>query len=134
MKKTLFFSLFLPASLFAGGMQLIEVGTPGMGFAGVGQAAIANDASTAYFNPAGMAFLPCNEVLLGGQLMVTDLPLDQQYRIGAGILYEWDRCTTVGTAFEFLNFGKNKMENPIVQGHYPANNAYFFNVTFARRF
>jgi long-chain fatty acid transport protein len=42
---------------FAGAFQLYELGTPIIGTAGVGQAAVAEDTSTAYFNPAGMPLL-----------------------------------------------------------------------------
>jgi long-chain fatty acid transport protein len=54
----------------AAAFQLYEVGTPLNGTAGVGQAAIADDASTTYFNPAGMAFLPNSQVMLGTQMML----------------------------------------------------------------
>lgn len=48
--------------------HLTEVATPDMGVAGVGNAAVARDAATAYFNPAAMMALGCNELLIGGQL------------------------------------------------------------------
>lgn len=48
--------------------QLYELGTPIVGTAGVGQAAVAEDASTVYFNPAGMTMLPSTQVMLGSEL------------------------------------------------------------------
>ncbi len=54
----------------AGGIQLYEQGQPSIGTASVGQAALADDASTSYFNPAGMVRMKRSEVLLGSQLML----------------------------------------------------------------
>ena len=58
---------FFVESVYAAAFQLYELGTPIIGTAGVGQAAVANDASTAYFNPAGMALLPSSEIMIGSQ-------------------------------------------------------------------
>lgn len=52
---------------FAAAFQFYELGAPSNGTAGVGQAALATDASTAYFNPAGMALLPSSELMIGAQ-------------------------------------------------------------------
>ncbi|MGB2630241.1 MAG: OmpP1/FadL family transporter [Candidatus Omnitrophota bacterium] len=65
--------LFLPTALCApearaGGFLSLDQGQPSTGTAEAGQAALANDASTAYFNPAGMARLERSEVLMGAQL------------------------------------------------------------------
>ncbi len=54
----------------AGGIQLYEQAQPGIGTANAGQAALANDASTSYFNPAGMTALKRSEVLFGSELMI----------------------------------------------------------------
>ncbi len=62
-------SVVTPAA-FAAAFQLYELGTPIIGTAGVGQAAVASDASTAYFNPAGMSLLPGSQFMLGSQLLV----------------------------------------------------------------
>lgn len=55
---------------FAAAFQLYELGTPIVGTAAVGQAAVAADASTAYFNPAGMATLRNSQFMLGSQLLL----------------------------------------------------------------
>ena len=47
--------MLFPAAVWAGGLWLSEFGSPSMGTAGSGSAALANDASTALHNPAGMA-------------------------------------------------------------------------------
>lgn len=49
----------------AGGFGVYEVGTPDMGLSAAGAGARAQDAATAYFNPAGMARLESNELMLG---------------------------------------------------------------------
>lgn len=55
---------------YAAAFQFYELATPVIGTAGVGQAAIANDASTAYFNPAGMTFLSGSQLMLGSQFIL----------------------------------------------------------------
>lgn len=58
------------SSVFSAAFQFYELGTPVIGSAGVGQAALASDASTAYFNPAGMASLSVTQFMLGSQIML----------------------------------------------------------------
>jgi long-chain fatty acid transport protein len=53
----------------AAGFELYELGAPVTGTAGVGQAALANDASTSYYNPAGMPELPSSELMIGSQII-----------------------------------------------------------------
>lgn len=62
----LLFSQFAHAAAF----QLYELGTPIVGTAGVGQAAVADDASTVYFNPAGMTMLPATQIMLGTEVVL----------------------------------------------------------------
>ena len=52
-------------SAAAAGFALIEQNASGLGYAYAGQAAVAQDASTVFFNPAGMSFLPGPQVLVG---------------------------------------------------------------------
>lgn len=66
-------STFLATPVFAAAFQLYELGTPVIGTAGVGQAAIAMDASTAYFNPAGMTQLSATQFLLGSEIIIPDV-------------------------------------------------------------
>lgn len=67
-------------SLFAAAFQLYELGTPVIGTAAVGQAALASDASTAYFNPAGMAYLGQSQYMLGSQIMLPYISFSQSSR------------------------------------------------------
>lgn len=60
-----FLTLFLAGSSHAGGLYLSSFGTPDMGVASAGANAIANDASTAHTNPAGMTRLEDHQILTG---------------------------------------------------------------------
>lgn len=60
-------SLLFASNAFSAAFTLYEVAAPVMGTAGVGQAAFASDASTSFFNPAGMTQLKNSQVMVGGQ-------------------------------------------------------------------
>ena len=60
----------------AGGLYLNEFGTPAMGTSGAGEQALANDASTAFHNAAGMTRLEGEEVMVTGGLLYADLEFD----------------------------------------------------------
>jgi len=66
----LWLAFFVIPSSFAAGYQLYELGTPIMGTAGVGQAAVNDDASASYFNPAVMPDLDSSQVLVGGMIFI----------------------------------------------------------------
>jgi long-chain fatty acid transport protein len=63
-------TLALSSLAHSAAFQLYELGTPVVGTAGVGQAVITTDASTAYFNPAGMSALPTSQLMLGPQVIL----------------------------------------------------------------
>jgi long-chain fatty acid transport protein len=52
---------------YAAAFQFYELGSPINSTAGVGQAVVTSDASTSYFNPAGMTQFGQNQFLLGAQ-------------------------------------------------------------------
>jgi long-chain fatty acid transport protein len=56
----------LPGVAAAAGFALLEQNASGLGNAFAGTAAVAEDASTIFFNPAGMTLLPGAQVVLGG--------------------------------------------------------------------
>ncbi len=64
-----FFLFFLIScsAAWGAGLWLYEAGTPDMGTAAAGRAALANDASTAGSNPAGMTRLERSQMLIGIQ-------------------------------------------------------------------
>lgn len=53
----------------AAGFALIEQNASGLGNAYAGQAAAATDASTIFFNPAGMTLLPDRQIVMAGHLI-----------------------------------------------------------------
>lgn len=58
-------ALCLPVSSFASGFAIIENSASGMGQAFAGAAAVAEDPSTIYFNPAGMMYLEGTQMTAG---------------------------------------------------------------------
>lgn len=58
-------------SASAAGFQLLEQNASGLGNAYAGSAAVADNASTIYFNPAGMTQLQAREVSVGGAIVST---------------------------------------------------------------
>ena len=63
---------------FAGGFELRTQGASGAGTATAGAAAIGEDASTVFYNPAAMTLLEKSQVIFGGQLYVPDLDYDNR--------------------------------------------------------
>lgn len=64
---------------FGSGLWLYEQGTPDMGAASAGRVALAQDASTASVNPAGMTILPRSQMLIGIQMLYVDTKFDTEY-------------------------------------------------------
>lgn len=57
----------------ASAFQLFEQNAVNMGDFGAGGAAIAQDASTAYYNPAGMVRIPNQQLVVSGDEIITDI-------------------------------------------------------------
>ena len=70
------FTALLATSTWAAGLWLYEQTTPDLGTAAAGRAAMANDASTAGANPAGMARLERSQFLAGFQGLIVDVEFD----------------------------------------------------------
>lgn len=68
----------------AAGFALIEQNASGIGNAYAGQAAAATDASTIYFNPAGMTYLPDRQVVMAGHLIKPQAEFSGTSTIGGG--------------------------------------------------
>jgi len=62
-------ALFASNASFAGGFALIEHGASGLGNAYAGAAAVSDDASTVWFNPAGMSEIKDRQVLVAGHVI-----------------------------------------------------------------
>lgn len=63
---------------FAAGFALIEHSASGVGNAFAGSAAVAEDASTIYFNPAGLSHLKGNQVVAAGHFIGPKISYDDQ--------------------------------------------------------
>jgi long-chain fatty acid transport protein len=61
----------------AAGFWVYEMGTPDLGTASAGRAALAKDAATVFGNPAGMTSLDRSQLLVGTQLVVGDVHFDR---------------------------------------------------------
>lgn len=68
----------------AAGFALIEQNASGLGNAYAGQAAAATDASTVFFNPAGMTYLPDRQLVLVGHLIKPEAEFSGSSTIGGG--------------------------------------------------
>jgi long-chain fatty acid transport protein len=64
------------SSARAAGLWLYEMGTPDLGTASAGRAALAKDAATVFGNPAGMTSLQGSQLLVGAQLLYGDVKFD----------------------------------------------------------
>jgi len=87
----------------AGGFALIEQGAAGLGNAYAGAAAVSEDASTVWFNPAGMAEIKEKQLLAAGHIVLVDSDFT-------------DRGTTLNPAFGLgfvdPNFGSSGTVDP----------------------
>lgn len=68
----------------AAGFGLIEQNASGLGNAFAGQAASAQDASTIFFNPAGMTLLPDRQLVVAGHLIKPQAEFSGTSNIGGG--------------------------------------------------
>lgn len=68
----------------AAGFALVEQNASGLGNAYAGQAASAQDASTIFFNPAGMTLLPDSQVVMAGHLIKPQAEFSGSSNIGGG--------------------------------------------------
>lgn len=69
-------TVFLPLSVYAGGIMLYEIGSQDVGLASAGWSSRAQDASTAFTNPAGMSRFSCRELELGAQPIYANIIFD----------------------------------------------------------
>lgn len=68
----------------AAGFALVEQNASGLGNAYAGQAASAQDASTIFFNPAGMTLLPDRQLVVAGHLIKPQAEFSGSSNIGGG--------------------------------------------------
>src|SRR5438270_391090 len=109
--KRLFFlmgtigSISVMNTVFAAGFQLWEQDGASIGNYHAGRAAIAADASTAYYNPAGLVRLPKQQLVLSPDIITTDFLFD-----GTIAVFPIDKATPMparaqGGTFNFVPSG-----------------------------
>jgi long-chain fatty acid transport protein len=69
-------SVVVPAQSWSGGLYITEFGTPSNGVANAGAVALANDASTAWHNPAGLTHVSGNQFMGHGGLLIPNIKFD----------------------------------------------------------
>lgn len=74
----------LAGTTHAAGFALIEQNASGLGNAYAGAAAVAQDASTVYFNPAGMSLLPDHQLVMVGHLFRPRVEFSGTSVVGGG--------------------------------------------------
>jgi len=80
---------------FSAGFALVDQGASGQGVAYAGAAAVGEDASTIYFNPAAMTRLSGQQIVVAGHIIVPKydvyhlLVLSIQKNLNLGILFQY---------------------------------------------
>ena len=69
---------------------------------------------------------------VGSSDRTPDMPMDQQFRIAFGVQYDRDEKRRMGGAITFADYGKAKINNPILVGEYDDNFIVFasFNMSW----
>ena len=80
LKLATFCGVAAAAPAWAGGLYLYEIGTADVGLAAAGYAARAQDASTAFTNPAGMTRLKKRELQVGAQPLYANVKFNPDSR------------------------------------------------------
>ena len=63
-----------------------------------------------------------------------DMPVDRQVRYAVGTTYQFSKKLTIGTAFEYADYGSAKINHDSLKGEYDDNQIYFGGVNFNWKF
>lgn len=63
-----------------------------------------------------------------------DMPIDRQIRYSLGAQYKWSEKISVGSQFEYADFGSAKIKNSFLKGDYEHNDIFFFAVNLNWKF
>lgn len=64
-----------------------------------------------------------------------DLPIDRQIRYAIGTQHQWNERMTIGGAFEFIDLGDARIDNPaILTGEYETNRIFMFALNVGYQF
>lgn len=112
--------------------QFLKIGVGGRASAmGDAFVAVANDASTLYWNPAGMVQFPMNEVIFSHNKWVADINHDF-----LGVVYHLDETNSFGLAFTSLRMDDMKVTtefSPFGTGEYFSVSDFAVGVSYARK-
>jgi long-chain fatty acid transport protein len=57
-----------------------------------------------------------------------DMPIDRQIRYATGVQYQWGDRLSTGAQFVYADYGKAKIDNPLLKGEYKRNDIFFLAV------
>jgi long-chain fatty acid transport protein len=63
-----------------------------------------------------------------------DMPMDRQVRYATGVQYKWSERLSTGAQFVYADYGKAKIDNPLLKGDYKRNDILFFAANASWKF
>ncbi len=63
-----------------------------------------------------------------------DMPVDRQIRYATGIQYQWREQLSAGAQFVYADYGRAKIDNPLLKGDYKRNDIFFFAANVGWKF
>ncbi len=111
-----------------------------------GSAAIPTEWRDTYHFSGGVHYRPAEDLLLQVGITydtspVSDgnrtayLPMDRQIRYAIGAQYQWNERMNVGGAFEYIDLGDAKIDDPtLLTGEYEDNRIFMFALNFSYQF
>ncbi len=112
----------------------------------MGSAGIATEWRDTYHFSGGVHYRPTQDWLLQAGITydtspVSDgnrtayLPMDRQIRYAVGAQYQWNERMNVGGAFEYIDLGDAKIDDPtILTGEYKTNRIFMFALNLSYQF
>ncbi len=111
-----------------------------------GTAAVPTGWKDTYHFGAGVHYRPTQDWLLQTGITydtspvsdgnrTADLPIDRQIRYAVGAQHQWSDRMTVGGAFEYIDLGDARIDNPaVLQGEYEENRIFVIAVNLGYKF
>jgi long-chain fatty acid transport protein len=111
-----------------------------------GTAAVPTEWRDTYHFGAGVHYRPAHDWLLQAGITydtsrvsdanrTADLPIDRQIRYTIGAQHQWSERMTVGGAFEYIDLGEARINNPaVLQGEYETNRVFVIAVNLGYKF
>ena len=111
-----------------------------------GSAGIATEWEDTYHFSGGVHYRPTQDWLLqagitydtspvSASARTAYLPMDRQIRYAVGAQYQWNERVNIGGAFEYIDLGDARIDDPtILTGEYEENRLFMFALNFSYRF